>query len=60
MEYVILGVVVILILVFLSYVGLTGFSQKQRNENLKEENAHRDFSEINPRAGQDAFKYRGK
>lgn len=59
-HYVIIGVVAILVISFLIYASMTSFTQKQRDENMKSENAHRDFSEVNPRSGQDQFKYRGK
>lgn len=60
MEYVLIGIAAVAIIAFLVYVNLTSYTQRQRNENLKEENAHRDFSENNPRSGQDAFKHRMK
>ncbi|TVP95612.1 MAG: hypothetical protein EA374_03495 [Acholeplasmatales bacterium] len=60
MEYVIVGLIILFVVVFFLFVSLTSFSHRQRNENMKEENAHRDFSEINPRSGQDSFKYRIK
>ena len=60
MEYILIGIIGILIIAFLVYASLTSFTQRQRDENLKEENAHRDFSEINPKSGQDSFKHRMK
>ena len=60
MPYVIAGLVIVFVIAFLVYVSLTSNTHRQRQENMKEENAHRDFSEINPRSGQSSFKHRLK
>ena len=60
MEYVYIGLGVFALLVILVIIDRTSFTHRRRVENMKEENAHRDFSENNPRAGQDSFKHRFK
>jgi hypothetical protein len=58
MIYVWIGIAAIGIIVFTVYVNKTSFTQRQRDENLKEENAHRDLNDL--RKGQDSLKNRMK
>lgn len=58
MEYILIGIAVIAFIAFGNYVNLTSFTRRQSNENLKEENEHRDLNDV--RRGQDSFKNRMK
>jgi hypothetical protein len=58
MIYVWIGIAAIGIIVFTVYVNKTSFTQRQRDENLKEENAHRDLNDL--RKGHDSLKNRMK
>ena len=60
MQYVLIGIAGVAFVAFLIYIHYSSLTHRQKNENMKEENAHRDFSEHNPRSGQDMFRHRMK
>jgi len=60
MDFVYIGLGVFGLLVIVVVVDRFSFAHRRRTEDMKEENAHRDFGENNPRAGQDSFKHRLK